>query len=161
MAIDERSRHELFVRLEEVLEGHANVLMEHLPPVGWADVATKRDLDALALAAKRDLDQLEERLEMKLDARFAQVDARFDQMAARFDARFEQMAARFGARFEQMEARLDRSDALVDTRFEAAEHRLMASFRAEMIAQTRIMVFGLAAAFVGVAGVVLAGGRLP
>ena len=38
MAIDERSRHELFVRLEEVLgEEHATVLMEHLPPVGWAD----------------------------------------------------------------------------------------------------------------------------
>ncbi len=46
MAIDERTRHQLFLRLEEVLgDEDANTLMEHLPPVGWADVATKRDLD--------------------------------------------------------------------------------------------------------------------
>jgi hypothetical protein len=46
MAIDERTRHQLFLRLEEVLgDEEANTLMEHLPPVGWADVATKRDLD--------------------------------------------------------------------------------------------------------------------
>ncbi|MEA2931889.1 MAG: hypothetical protein QOI56_674 [Actinomycetota bacterium] len=46
MAIDERTRHQLFLRLEEVLgDEEASTLMEHLPPVGWADVATKRDLD--------------------------------------------------------------------------------------------------------------------
>jgi hypothetical protein len=49
MGLDERSRHDLFVRLEEVLgPGEATTLMEMLPPVGWADVATKRDLDLLA-----------------------------------------------------------------------------------------------------------------
>ena len=48
MAIDERSRHELYVRLEGVLGPEAaSTLMEHLPPVGWADVATKRDLDVV------------------------------------------------------------------------------------------------------------------
>ncbi len=48
MALDERSRHELFLRLEEVLGPRpAETLMELMPPVGWADVATKRDLDAL------------------------------------------------------------------------------------------------------------------
>jgi hypothetical protein len=59
MALDERSRHQLFLRLEETLGPEAaTTLMEHLPPVGWADVATKRDLDHLAVATKRDLDQL-------------------------------------------------------------------------------------------------------
>jgi hypothetical protein len=48
MAVDEQARHELYNRLVEALGAdHARTLMEHLPPVGWADVATKRDLDAL------------------------------------------------------------------------------------------------------------------
>jgi hypothetical protein len=59
MAVDERSRHQLYQRLEAVLGAEeATILMEHLPPVGWADVATKRDLDALEAANRREHDQL-------------------------------------------------------------------------------------------------------
>jgi hypothetical protein len=48
MALDERARHELFLRLEAILgPAEAETMMEMLPPVGWADVVTKRDLDAL------------------------------------------------------------------------------------------------------------------
>lgn len=44
--ITEEARHRLYQALEQEL-GHeeATTLMEHLPPVGWADVATKRDLE--------------------------------------------------------------------------------------------------------------------
>ncbi len=57
MAISEESRHHLYLRLEEVLgPEEAATLMEHLPPVGWADVATKRDLDALGDALRRDIE---------------------------------------------------------------------------------------------------------
>lgn len=92
MAIDERSRHDLFTRLEEILgHDHATILMEHLPPVGWADVATKTDL--------------------------AHLETRFD------------------------------------ARLEAMEHRLIATFRGEMIAQTRLMIYSLVAAMVAMAGV--------
>lgn len=46
MVVDERAGHELHAKLEEVLGAdEAATLMSHLPPVGWADVATKRDLD--------------------------------------------------------------------------------------------------------------------
>ena len=49
MAVDERRRHEMYLKLEEVLgPDEATTLMEHLPPVGSADVATKRDLDHLS-----------------------------------------------------------------------------------------------------------------
>ena len=59
MAITEEERHRLYLRLEEVLgPEQATTLMEHLPPVGWADVATKRDIDTLAVATKRDIDAL-------------------------------------------------------------------------------------------------------
>lgn len=49
MAIDERTRHEMYSGLEDTLGAKvADALMAHLPPVGWADVATKQDIDRLA-----------------------------------------------------------------------------------------------------------------
>ena len=48
MSISNADRHDLHNALGELLgEREANTLMEHLPPVGWADVATKRDPDHL------------------------------------------------------------------------------------------------------------------
>jgi hypothetical protein len=68
MAITEGSRHQLFQRLEEVLgTEEATTLMEHLPPVGWADVATKRDLDQLAEKIELRIDRLDERLNLRID----------------------------------------------------------------------------------------------
>jgi len=59
MAIDERARHQLYLRLEEQLGTEAaTTLMEHLPPTGWADVATKRDLDHLAALTQSDLNSV-------------------------------------------------------------------------------------------------------
>ena len=46
MSIEERDRHLLHGRLEHVLgTDEAATLMGYLPPVGWADVATKQDLE--------------------------------------------------------------------------------------------------------------------
>jgi hypothetical protein len=48
MAVDEQRRLRLYEAVKQVLgEQEAATLMEYLPPVGWADVATKRDLDAM------------------------------------------------------------------------------------------------------------------
>ncbi len=68
MVVDERSRHQLHVRLEEILGAEAAaVLMEHLPPVGWADVATKRDLDQLRADFKREHEVLRADFKHELD----------------------------------------------------------------------------------------------
>ncbi|MEI2697393.1 MAG: hypothetical protein V9E94_03225 [Microthrixaceae bacterium] len=67
MAVTEESRYQLFQRLEELLGPEkVSTLMELLPPVGWADVATKRDLDQMhaALDAKIDRVGVDLRAEM-------------------------------------------------------------------------------------------------
>lgn len=48
MAVDEQKlRRSLHDRLEAAVGAdEAALLMDYLPPVGWADIATKRDLDA-------------------------------------------------------------------------------------------------------------------
>ena len=59
MVVDERSRHELFRRLEQTLgEEAAATLMEHLPPVGWADVATRRDIDSIRADLRAEMAEL-------------------------------------------------------------------------------------------------------
>lgn len=56
MAISEQAWHELYRRLEDVLGGEAaTTLMKRLLPVGWADVATKRDLEVTEHRLRADL----------------------------------------------------------------------------------------------------------
>ena len=89
MATDERARHQLYQRLEEALGAEpATTLMEHLPPVGWADVATKADLAAV-----------EQRLEVRMDRRFDRIDDRIDDRFARLDDRFDALEYKLLAAF--------------------------------------------------------------
>lgn len=81
MVLDERSRHQLYLRLEEAIgQDAAATLMEHLPPLGWADVATKRDLDVVG----GHLDALEQRLNLRFEA----LDVRFEALEHKLVASF-------------------------------------------------------------------------
>lgn len=56
MAIDERTRHEIQTAFDELLgPERSGALMSLLPPVGWADVATRHDLAALEAALRNEL----------------------------------------------------------------------------------------------------------
>jgi hypothetical protein len=56
MALDERARRQLHARLEAVLGSEeAMILMEHLPPLGWSEIATSRDLEAVRVALSGEL----------------------------------------------------------------------------------------------------------
>jgi hypothetical protein len=74
VAITEDERHELHQGLIEVLgRGRAKTLMEYLPPVGWADVATKRDLDHQSAVTRRDLEVATGRLNQDMTSGFRSV----------------------------------------------------------------------------------------
>ena len=97
MTISDAQRHRLHTKLDQVLgEEDAAVLISHLPPSGWSDVARARDLDQLEARLELRLSATEQQfdhrvgaLEDRLDARFAVLDARFDAMESKFDATLE------------------------------------------------------------------------
>lgn len=130
MVLDERSRHHLHRQLEGAIGAEAAAtMMEMLPPVGWADVATKRDLD-----------QLEERMNIRFEA----VDHRFEAVDHRFDA--------IDQRFDAIDHRFD----AIDGRFALQKAELIGELRGEIIkgitSQTRTVMFGLVGSVVSMAG---------
>ena len=74
MAISEEARHELYQALERSI-GHeqATTLMEHLRPVGWADVATRRDLDLTRENLELRIEATEARLTALIDRRMTEA----------------------------------------------------------------------------------------
>ena len=88
MAIDETARFELHEGLREVLgEARADALMSLLPPTGWAEVATKHDLDVL----RDDIARLEARREARFDERLVSA---VDRLEARLMAAFHREMTR-------------------------------------------------------------------
>ena len=79
MSITNEDRYHLQERANEVLGAkEGSTLMELLPQVGWAEVATKRDLDQLAEHMDMRLAQTDERLGLKLEAKNAELAAKFE-----------------------------------------------------------------------------------
>ena len=91
MATDERSRHRLYQRLEAILgPDEASVLMAHLPPTGWGDVATRSDLEKLRAdlehfraATRSDLENLRTWVGQELVRVEAQVDGALHRLESR------------------------------------------------------------------------------
>jgi hypothetical protein len=103
----------------KVGEREAAILMEHLPPTGWADVATKRDLAELEVRIGLRFDGLGERF-VGIDRHFGEVDRRFGEVDRHFDdidRRFGEMDRRFGD-IDRRFGDIDRRFGDIDRRFE-------------------------------------------
>jgi len=58
MSVNEHERHQLFTWFEEHMGSErAATMMSMLPPTGWGDVSTRRDLDEGLALLRRDLDE--------------------------------------------------------------------------------------------------------
>lgn len=65
-------------------ENVADILMAHLPPVGWSNVATKDDINLLRMEMNQRFTLVDEKFK-QVDTRFTTIDERFKQIDARFD----------------------------------------------------------------------------
>lgn len=142
MAVDESSRHALYQKLEDVLgREEATTLMEHLPPVGWANVATKRDLYALAETNR----------------------LAHERLAETFRLEHERLAENFRLEHEALAGTLRGEQAglaeAIQLRLEGLEHKLEARFHAELIAQTRTFLLAVLGAVISVGGLAVAAAR--
>lgn len=103
VTITEGQRHRIY---EAFRASHgdevANGLMELLPPVGWADVATTHDLAAL-----------EQRMNLRFEALKERMDLRFEALEERMDLRFERTEARFAGLVEAQTLRFVRWTAVI------------------------------------------------
>lgn len=152
VTITEESRHHLVSKAQEVLGTEAAMtLAEHLPPGGWADVATRHDLDAL---------------EIRMDLRFAAIDERFKGLDPKFDSideRFKSLDLRFDAldeRFRNVDGRFDERFKGQDFKMEAMEHRLTGVIYQSATAQTRAFIMALISTLIAFSGIGLAAVQL-
>jgi hypothetical protein len=74
MAVDERRRHEMYLAFEQLVGGEvAATMMEHLPPVGWADVATKHDVEREVALSRSELQAGLAEVRSEMQTGFAEV----------------------------------------------------------------------------------------
>jgi len=89
MAVGEADRNELYRQLERIIgKKPTETMMALLPPVGWADVATKDDLRHESVAVRSDLARESESLRKDIEI----VVARMETLESRLNERIMRTA---------------------------------------------------------------------
>lgn len=108
MSVSNAQRHDLHSGLEEVLgPQRAETLMDYLPPVGWADVATKSDLDAAVATLSTTIDTDIGRLATRIDTDIHRLDAKIDVGLAALSAKIDLETANRRIDIERLEKSME------------------------------------------------------
>ena len=95
MSIINEDRYHLQERANEVLgEKEGTTLMELLPPVGWADVATKSDLDVQTTLLRSEIGSVRSDIDLQTAVRRAQMSVLRYQIRADFESAFRRFESR-------------------------------------------------------------------
>jgi hypothetical protein len=146
VALDERSRHDLHRNAARALgEAAADTLMELLPPVGWADVATKSDLDHMAVL-----------LRTEMQTGFSQLRSEMQQLRSDMDGGDASLRAEMAAGDASLRAEMAAGDASLRTEM----HIGFAQLRGEMDRGFRRQTQFLMATIIASQGVLVAALKL-
>jgi hypothetical protein len=131
MGQDERARHALYERLEDVLGTEETVtLMSLLPPTGWHDVVRAEDIKRLST-------------ELRGELRHESAELRQDIAAIRME----------------MDLRFQRLETQLEGQIDVLRGELLAAFRGELVttvtAQTRVLVLTMAGTVAALGGLAL------
>ncbi|MGQ0743075.1 MAG: hypothetical protein ACT4OS_01785 [Acidimicrobiales bacterium] len=178
MEADERSRHELFLALDESIgAGPAATLMAQLPPMNWTEVATKSDIGGLRVDIDRlRLDVNDHRAETRaaLADHRAETRADLENFRTSFRAEITESLEHFRTSFraetkselETLEVATKSGLARLQTEIDTLGHNLRLEIRSsadrlrgdlinQMIAQTRTMIVALVTVVVAISGLAL------
>ncbi len=122
MSITEYQRHELFNWFEEHMgKERATTMMNLVPPVGWGDVATSRDLELHRAATKADLEVL--RADMHQDVQRLRQEMQDEFKAVRTEMNDGLSAVRTEMNDGLSAVRTEMNNSLKDVRTELASLR--------------------------------------
>ncbi len=111
---------ERFQMHESLIHTHgkevADIIMEHLPPTGWGDVARRSDVAGLQVLTKKDIDML--RISMAGDMEALRLEIRGDMEALRLEMRGEMQELRTEMRGEMHALRLEMRSEMQALRLE-------------------------------------------
>jgi hypothetical protein len=143
MVGDERARHELLVRLQQVLgDKEAATLMEHLPPDRWPELVTKSDLSPVRADVAR----------LKTDVAGLKTDVaglKTDVAGLKTDVAELRHEMQFG--FALVDQRFEHLEENLELRFASAHDRMESFVRERLDAQTRALLFTIIGALLTMA----------
>jgi len=162
MTITDADRHRLYDALVATLgEQEAAILMEHLPPVGWADVATKTDLEHLRAATKADIEHLRISTKAEFDGLRAATKADINELKADFNelrgefnglrAEFEHLRTETNSGFRELHAVIDARTDLLRSEIAATAATLHTTMAEKSTSQLRWIIATMLASYAVIA----------